>query len=112
MCYNGFPFTFKVEIVSMIKRSILPLASFAAVLLLSGCATDQLQRDIAEVRQVAQDAKASSERAQMSADAAMAKADDASAKAEEASTAAQAAQVCCQENQERLNRAWRKGMNK
>jgi hypothetical protein len=89
----------------MIKRSILPLASFAAVLLLSGCATDQLQRDIAEVKQIAQDAKASSERAQMSADAAMSKAED-------ASSAAQAAQVCCQENQERLNRAWRKGMNK
>lgn len=103
----------------MTRRSILPLASLATVLLLSGCATDQLQMEIAEVRQFAQENRTSIERAQMSADAAMAKAEGASndaqtaqATAQAAQTTAQDVQVCCQDNKERMNRVFRRAMRK
>lgn len=90
----------------MKKRSILvTCASAATVLLLSGCGTEQLKSEIAEVRSIAQEAKSS---AQASADASAA----AMSKAEAAASAAEAAQSCCDDNRERLDRVFRKSMNK
>ena len=76
-----------------------------AVLLFSGCATDQMKKDIA-------DAKAMAEQAQSSADAASAKAASAESKADMAMDAAQNAQSCCDANAERLDRMFRKAMTK
>jgi membrane-bound lytic murein transglycosylase len=91
----------------MIKRSIA-LTSAIAVSLLTGCASEQMQKEINEVRIIAQEAKAT-------ADKSMEKAEEASAamaKAEAAMSAAEAAQACCDDSRERLDRVFRKSMNK
>jgi outer membrane murein-binding lipoprotein Lpp len=78
--------------------TILVSASMAAALLLSGCASDQMKKDISDARSMAEQAQASADRAQRSADA--------------AASAASAAQSCCDENKTRVDRAFRKAMNK
>jgi uncharacterized lipoprotein YajG len=94
------------------KRTVLPLTAAAAILLLSGCATDQMKQDIAEARALAEEAKAAAAAAQSSADTAAAKADAAAAKAELAHGSADAAQACCDANKERVDRMFRKAMMK
>jgi uncharacterized protein YceK len=89
------------------KRTIaLPFAAaLTLTALLSGCATDQMKKDIA-------DAKASAEQAQITADAANAKASSAENKADMAMDAARGAQACCDANAEKIDRMFRKAMTK
>lgn len=94
-----------------VKRALLPLTA-AALLLLSGCATDQMKQDIAEARALAEEAKAAAAAAQSSADAAAAKADAAAARADQAQSSADAAQSCCNANGEKIDRMFRKAMMK
>ena len=94
------------------KRTALPLAAAAALMLLSGCATDQMKQDIAEARTMAEEAKAAAAAAQSSADAAAAKADVADSKAVQAQSTANAAQRCCNANGEKIDRMFRKAMMK
>lgn len=97
----------------MKKHSVLlSCASATAVLLLSGCATDQMQREIAEVRTIAQDAKASAQTSADAAASAMSKAEAAATAAESAKETAEASQTCCDDSRERLDRVFRKTMNK
>jgi len=90
----------------MKRFSVLLLsASMTAALLLSGCASDQMKKDIADAKAMAGQAQTTAERAQQSADAAAAKADA-------AANAANAAQSCCNDNRERIDRMFRKAMRK
>lgn len=84
----------------------------AAAALLSGCATDQMKKDIAEAKAMASEAKAEAARAQSSADAASSQAQAADAKAQSAMDAAADAQACCNANGERIDRMFRKAMMK
>jgi outer membrane murein-binding lipoprotein Lpp len=90
----------------MKRLSVLTLsAAMTATLLLSGCATDQMKKDIADAKAMAQQAQVAADRAQKSAD-------DAAAKADAAASAANSAQSCCNANTERLDRMFRKAMTK
>lgn len=109
----------------MTTRYLL-LMTALAVVVLSGCSTDELRKQITTVQQLAMEAKGTADRSQGSADAAMAKAEEAMARADEASATAQNAsataqstsasiqdlQTCCQDNRESVNRAFRRYMNK
>jgi outer membrane murein-binding lipoprotein Lpp len=86
------------------KKTIL-FATVLAATLLSGCATDQMKKDIA-------DAKSAAAAAQQSADAAAATADAADSKADRALSAAQEAQACCDANSEKIDRMFHKAMMK
>jgi hypothetical protein len=87
------------------KRTVALSAALAVAALLSGCATDQMKKDIA-------DAKAMAEQAQSSADRAQSTADAASARADAAMNAARDAQACCDANAEKIDRMFRKAMTK
>jgi uncharacterized protein YceK len=73
-------------------------AVLATTTLLSGCATDQMKKDIADAKALAEEANA--------------KADAAAAKADSAMNAAQDAQACCNANSEKLDRMFHKAMMK
>ena len=77
---------------------IAAAAVLAAPTLFSGCASDQMKKDIAEVRAMAEEANA--------------KADAAAAKADMAMDTAQDAQACCNNNSEKVDRMFRKAMMK
>lgn len=83
----------------MKKTALLSLAAvLASAGLVSGCATDELKKEIADVRTLA-------EQAQGTANAA-------DAKAQQALDAANNAQACCNENSEKIDRMFRKAMLK
>ncbi len=84
----------------------------AAAVLLSGCATDQMKKDIAEAQSMAADAKTAAAQAQNGADAAAAQAQAADAKAQSAMDAANDAQACCNANGQKIDRMFRKAMMK
>jgi hypothetical protein len=87
------------------KRTIALTAAVALAALLSGCATDQMKKDIA-------DAKAAADQAQATADRAQSTADAAGARADAAMDAARDAQACCDANSEKIDRMFRKAMTK
>jgi outer membrane murein-binding lipoprotein Lpp len=90
----------------MKRLSVLTLsAAMSATLLLAGCASDQMKKDIADAKGMAQQAQAAADRAQRTAD-------EAAAKADAAASAANSAQSCCNTNTERLDRMFRKAMSK
>lgn len=82
----------------MKRTTILAAAVLAASTLLSGCATDQMKKDIADAQAMAEEANA--------------KAEAAAAKADMAMDTAQDAQACCNANSERVDRMFRKAMMK
>lgn len=83
----------------MKKTALLSLAAvLAASGLISGCATDELKKEIADVRTLA-------EQAQSTANAA-------DAKAQQAQDAARDAQACCTDNTQKIDRMFRKAMLK
>lgn len=101
------------------KRTLMMSAALAAAFLLSGCAGDQLKKDVAELRAMTEKAQASADRAQTSADAAKAEAGKAAAKADAAEDTADMAldearesQACCSANSEKVDRMFRKAMMK
>ena len=85
------------------------LAGLAFVLatagLVSGCATDELKKELADVRAQAEQANTNAMAAQRSADAAQTRADEAMAAANEA-------KACCEANSEKIDRMFRKAMMK
>ena len=90
----------------MRKIATLPLAAvLAASGLLFGCATDELKREIAEARSLAEQAQETADRAQKAAN-------ESNAKADRAMNAARNAQACCDANSERVDRMFRKAMMK
>ena len=80
-------------------------AALAASLLLGGCASDQMKKDIADAKAMAESAQASADRAQKAAA-------DGTARADAAASQAAAAQACCTANTERVDRMFRKAMSK
>lgn len=82
----------------MKRTAVIAASVLAASILLSGCASDQMKKDIAEARAIAVEANT--------------KADAAAAKADQAMDAAQDAQACCNANSEKLDRMFRKAMMK
>jgi hypothetical protein len=83
----------------MKRYSALSFASALAVtVMLSGCATDQMKKDIADTRAMAEQAQSSADQAQSTADAAMRSASE--------------AQACCDANSEKIDRMFRKAMTK
>ncbi len=90
----------------MTKTRTLTLAVvLAATGLVSGCATDQLKQELAEVRAQAEQASSAAAKAQRTADAAQARADA-------AMEAANEARSCCEANSEKIDRMFRKAMMK
>lgn len=97
----------------MTKPRILTLAFvLTATALVSGCATDELKKELADVRAQAEQANAAATAAQRSADAAANKADAAQARADEALSTANEAKACCEANSEKIDRMFRKAMMK
>lgn len=94
------------------KKRLFLVSSATTVMLLSGCASEQLQKDIDEVRIIAQEAKSTAQMSMEKAESASASISAAMSKAEAATTAAEAAQACCDDNRERVDRVFRKSMNK
>ena len=90
----------------MTKPRIATLAFvLAATGLVAGCATDELKKELADVRAQAEQANSAAAAAQRSADAAQARAD-------EALDAANEAKACCEANSEKIDRMFRKAMMK
>lgn len=93
-------------------RIFVSCASVATVMLLSGCASDGLQAEITELRNTTLEIRATADRASESSSMAMSKAEEALNKAEDAARAAAEAQSCCEDNRERVDRVFKKSMNK
>jgi len=86
-----------------------PLVLAAVAMLTGGCATIQQAN---ENHALAAQAKAAAAQAQQAADAAASKADAAQARAEQALRAAQDAKSLAEKNRQRINRAFRKAVQK
>jgi uncharacterized protein YceK len=100
------------------RRDIV-IALATTMLALSGCASDQLKKDIAETRTLAQQAQNNAQQAQNSADKANARAEAAEARAaaaesraETALESARGANMCCIGNTDKIDRMFRKAMTK
>ncbi len=93
-------------------KKVTIAAFIAAATLLSGCATDQMKKDIAEAQATATEARAAAVQAQSSADAAESRAQAAEATAQSAMDAANDAQACCNANGQKIDRMFRKAMMK
>jgi Alanine-zipper, major outer membrane lipoprotein len=75
----------------------------------AGCATTG---DLDEVRDIATKAQTEARAAAATANSAQSAANDAAAAGAEAQRTADAAQACCNETNDKLDRAWHKGMQK
>jgi murein lipoprotein len=90
-----------------LKLAARSAAIALAVGLGAGCATTG---DLEEVRAIATKAQTDAQAARAAADRAQSA--DAAAAAAEAQRTADAAQACCNETNDKLDRAWHKGMQK
>jgi hypothetical protein len=115
---TGLLFRYKESLMK--SNKLLPFAAVAALaLMLGGCASDQLKKDVADAKASAEQAQAAADKAQKSADAAKARADAADARAlaaenraETALESARGANMCCIGNSEKIDRMFRKAMTK
>lgn len=88
----------------MTRRFMLLLTALATILI-SGCATDQLQKEIVDLRQMTLQVKSSAENANSAATAAMNKASDAMNRAEEVEATAKQAEATAQQAQSTAQQA-------
>ena len=92
-----------------LARLVAAGAVSGAIVVSGGCATPE---EVAEIRQMAQDAQAAADRAEAAATQAQQSAADASSMAGQAMQAARGAQACCDANTEKMERMFQKSMAK
>ena len=90
-------------------RGCATLIVVSGVVALSGCASTN---EMDELRKMAADAMAAAQQAQAAADRAQAAADSAAGEAASAMQRADEANACCKANTERMNRMFKKSMQK
>ena len=89
---------------------IVTLAAFVA--LSAGCASQQLTKDVADAKAMAEAANQAAESARSSADQALQKAEQAQRTADQALQSAGEANACCRETNEKIDRMFKKSMEK
>jgi len=89
---------------------IITLAAFVA--LSSGCASQQLTKDVADAKALAEAANRAAESARSAADQALQKAEQAQQTADQALQSAGEANACCQETNQKIDRMFKKSMEK
>lgn len=89
---------------------VLTLSSVLA--LSAGCASQQLTKDVAEAKALAEAANQAAESARSSADLALQKAEQAQNTADQAMQSASEANACCQRTNEKIDRMFKKSMEK
>lgn len=91
----------------------LKVASLAVLLGLGvGCASSQLQKDVNDAKAMAEAAKQAADQALQTVESAKSAADQAQQTADQALQSAGEANACCQETNEKIDRMFKKSMEK